>query len=97
MDGYGYPHLLKTLPFGGREVTAQLLSLLVSKGLDMADSQDWAAVNSIKEKACFVAPDLQQETKVGACTAADSIDPIALMLLTCLLLRLAQAMPIAAD
>ena len=66
VDGYGYPHLMKSLPFGGREVSAQLLSLLVSRGLDLVQEGDLAAVNSIKIKACFIASDLRQERKVGA-------------------------------
>ena len=74
VDGYGYPHLMKGLPFGGREVTAQLLSLLVSRGLDQVQDGDSAAVNSIKEKACFVAPDLLRERQVGACISAAGLE-----------------------
>ena len=64
VDGYGYPNLVQRLPVGGREVTAALLSTLSARGAVLSPEQDFAAVNALKERACFVAPDLQRETQV---------------------------------
>ena len=64
VEGYGFPHAAQSLPVGGREVTAALLSSL-STHAQLSPERDFEAVNTLKERVCFVAPDMQREAKVG--------------------------------
>ncbi|KAL6754689.1 actin-related protein [Haematococcus lacustris] len=70
VDGYAYSHLTQRLAIAGRHITEHLMDLLIQRGVALHRTADLDLVRCLKEQACYVAPNLQQELKVARETTA---------------------------
>lgn len=64
MDGYAFPHFMKYCEVGGDEITYYLVSFLLKKGYFISRLKDFASINKLKEKYCYIAQDLKLNKKV---------------------------------
>lgn len=64
-EGYVLPHLIKRLDIAGRDITRQLIKLLFNQGYYFNRTSDFETVREIKEKLCYVSPDLSIDTKLA--------------------------------
>lgn len=53
-DGFSLPHLTRRLDVAGRDVTRYLIKLLLMRGHAFNRTADFATVQQIKEKLCYV-------------------------------------------
>jgi actin-related protein 2 len=60
-EGFVPQHLIRRLDVAGRHITSYLIKLLLLRGYSFNRSADFATVQSIKEKLCYVALDLKAE------------------------------------
>ncbi|KAK9462463.1 actin family [Lipomyces oligophaga] len=58
-------HLTRRLDVAGRDVTRQLISLLLRRGYAFNRTADFETVRQIKEKVCYVSYDLDLDTKLS--------------------------------
>lgn len=58
-------HLTKRLDVAGRDVTRNLINLLLRRGYAFNRTADFETVRQIKEKLCYVSYDLQLDTKLA--------------------------------
>lgn len=54
-DSYVLPHLTKRLNIAGRDITKQLIKLLLLRGYAFNRTADFQTVQEIKEKLCYCA------------------------------------------
>ena len=52
-------HAVQRCDMGGRDVTDHLVGMLKRRGYSFATQSEWDLVNKMKEKMCFVAPDVE--------------------------------------
>lgn len=64
-DGFALPHLTKRLDVAGRDITEQLIKLLLLRGYSFNRTADFDTVRQIKEKLCYVGYDLEMEKKLA--------------------------------
>jgi len=64
-EGYSLPHLSRRLDVAGRDVTRQLIKLLLLRGYAFNRTADFETVRQIKEKLCYVAYDVGLEERLG--------------------------------
>lgn len=64
-DGYVPKHLVTRLDVAGRHVTEYLAKLMLLRGYAFNSTADFATVQEIKEKYCYVAKDPTQERKLA--------------------------------
>ena len=62
-DGFYLSHAVIQLDLAGRDLTKFMMKLLNEAGYRFSTSYDKEAAKSIKEKACYVAPDFEEEFK----------------------------------
>ena len=62
-DGYNLPHAVNRFDFAGRDLTKYLMLLLKETGQRFSTAAEKEIVKAIKEKACFVALDFEEEIK----------------------------------
>ena len=62
-DGYYLPHAVNRFDFAGRDLTKFFMLLLNETGLRFSTNAEKEIVRAIKEKACFVALDFEEELK----------------------------------
>lgn len=60
-EGFVPQHLIRRLDVAGRHITSYLIKLLLLRGYSFNRTADFASVQQIKEKLCYVALDLNQE------------------------------------
>lgn len=58
-------HLTRRLDVAGRDVTRQLINLLLRRGYAFNRTADFETVRQIKEKLCYVSYDLELDTKLS--------------------------------
>lgn len=63
-------HLTRRLDVAGRDVTRQLIALLLRRGYAFNRTADFETVRQIKEKFCYVSYDLDLDTKLANETTA---------------------------
>lgn len=54
-DSYVIPHLTKRLNVAGRDITRQLIKLLLLRGYAFNRTADFQTVQELKEKFCYAA------------------------------------------
>jgi len=64
-DGFSLPHLTRRLDVAGRDVTRYLIKLLLMRGYAFNRTADFATVQQIKEKLCYVSYDLELDKKLA--------------------------------
>merc|ERR1719450_462322 len=64
-DGYGLPHLTKSLKIAGKEITRYLIKLLSVKGYALNTTADFETVRIMKEKLCYVGYDIEVENRLA--------------------------------
>jgi len=64
-DGFVPQHLIRRLDVAGRHITSYLIKLLLLRGYSFNRSADFATVQQIKEKLCYVALDLDVERRLA--------------------------------
>jgi actin-related protein 2 len=64
-SGYALPHLVRRLDVAGRDITRYLIKLLLLRGYAFNRTADFATVQQVKEKLCYVGYDLDQEQKLA--------------------------------
>lgn len=64
-DGYALPHLTRRLDVAGRDVSRQLCKLLGHRGFALNPETDHEMVREVKERACFVSCDLDQDRRLA--------------------------------
>ena len=62
-DGYCLPHAINRFDFGGKALTIFLMLLLTETGQRFSTTAEREIVKGIKEKACYVALDFQDEIR----------------------------------
>jgi len=62
-EGYSLPHAVERLDLGGRDLTEYLVELLSKAGQKFTTSWEKETVKAIKEKACEVALDFEDEIR----------------------------------
>ena len=62
-DGFSLPHVTIRLDLAGRDLTEYMIKLLNESGQRFSTSAEKEIVKSIKEKACYVALDFEEELK----------------------------------
>jgi len=62
-EGYSLPHAVEHLDLGGRDLTEYLVELLSKAGQKFTTSWEKETVKAIKEKACEVALDFEDEIR----------------------------------
>lgn len=58
-------HLTRRLDVAGRDVTRQLISLMLRRGYAFNRTADFETVRQIKEKFCYISYDLDHDTKLA--------------------------------
>lgn len=61
-------HLIKRIDIAGRDITRQMISLLLRRGYAFNRSADFETVRQIKEKFCYISYDLDFDRKLAADT-----------------------------
>lgn len=61
-------HLIKRIDIAGRDITRQLISLLLRRGYAFNRSADFETVRQIKEKFCYISYDLDFDNRLTADT-----------------------------
>eukprot|EP00123_Amoebidium_parasiticum_P010872 comp20377_c0_seq1/m.25752 comp20377_c0_seq1/g.25752 ORF comp20377_c0_seq1/g.25752 comp20377_c0_seq1/m.25752 type:complete len:393 (-) comp20377_c0_seq1:261-1439(-) len=64
-EGYVIPHLVRRLDIAGRDITRYLIKLMLLRGYAFNHTADFETVRQMKEKLCYVAYDVEQETKLA--------------------------------
>jgi len=64
-EGFDLPHLVRRLNVAGRDVTRYLIKLLLLRGYAFNRTADFATVQHIKEKLCYVGYDLEIENRLA--------------------------------
>eukprot|EP00124_Ichthyophonus_hoferi_P003576 Ihof_evm2s317 gene=Ihof_evmTU2s317 len=64
-EGYVLPHLVRRLDVAGRSITQYLIKLLLLRGYAFNHTADFETVRQIKEKLCYIAYDVEQESKLA--------------------------------
>jgi len=64
-QGFVPQHLIRRLDVAGRHITSYLIKLLLLRGYSFNRTADFATVQQIKEKLCYVALDLKQERQLA--------------------------------
>jgi actin-related protein 2 len=64
-EGFVPQHLIRRLDVAGRHITSYLIKLLLLRGYSFNRSADFATVQQIKEKLCYVALDLEGERRLA--------------------------------
>jgi len=64
-EGFSLAHLTRRLDVAGRDITRYLNKLLLLKGYAFNHSADFETIRILKEKLCYVAYDVAQETKLA--------------------------------
>ena len=62
-DGYSLPHAVIRLDLAGRDLTEFMMKLLTETGQRFSTTAEKEIVKAIKEKACYVALDFEEELK----------------------------------
>ena len=62
-DGYSLPHAVIRLDLAGRDLTEFMMKLLTETGTRFSTTAEKEIVKAIKEKACYVALDFEEELK----------------------------------
>ena len=62
-DGYSLPHAVIRLDLAGRDLTEFMMKLLTETGMRFLTAAEKEIVKAIKEKACYVALDFEEELK----------------------------------
>lgn len=64
-DGFVMPHLVRRLDIAGRHITEYMMKLLLQRGYSFNRTADFATVQKIKEKLCYVALNLERERELA--------------------------------
>nr|QGN00923.1 Arp2D [Drosophila affinis] len=59
------PHLTKRLRVSGRDITRNLIRLLMQRGYALTNSADFETVRLLKEKLCYIGYDIEQEQRLA--------------------------------
>nr|QGN00922.1 Arp2D [Drosophila algonquin] len=59
------PHLTKRLRVSGRDITRNLIRLLMQRGYALTKSADFETVRLLKEKLCYIGYDIEQEQRLA--------------------------------
>jgi len=65
IEGFSLPHLIRRLNVAGRDVTRYLIKLLTLRGYAFNRTADFATVQQIKEKLCYVGYDMEVENRLA--------------------------------
>lgn len=60
-EGYSLPFSIEQLDICGKDVTNNLMELLIKTGMTFSRDLDYEIINEIKEKKCYISKDYNQE------------------------------------
>ncbi|XP_016352690.1 actin-related protein 2-B-like [Sinocyclocheilus anshuiensis] len=64
-EGFSLPHLTRHLDIAGRDITLNLIKLLLLRGYVFNHTVDFETVRMMKENLCFVGYNIEQEQKLA--------------------------------